>query len=136
MNRNNELDGISAGEGNRADHKLGEVDLPSFHSLWNGSSYLSRGKRIYASEYDESKKYYYTEDNLIVNTVYANFKKFPGVISESSMRQLFENFGSVKRIQIYTNQYNEYNARFPKIQKGTVFSFAFISFEECEDAAK
>ncbi|XP_055629555.1 uncharacterized protein LOC129770625 isoform X2 [Toxorhynchites rutilus septentrionalis] len=83
------------------------------------------------NEYDPSESVYFTEDNLAVNTLYVSFNKFPGVITEGSMRNVFGHFGPIKRIQVGTRQ-----MFFDWSMMKHIYSFAFISYETCEDAAR
>lgn len=89
----------------------------------------------------------YTEDDIPINTIYANFSMCPEVATETNVRTLFEQFGPIKSVRIHTNQNNntydegEMNgggsrgrSRYNRIER--VIRYGFISYERCEDAFK
>lgn len=96
----------------------------------------------------------YTEDHIPINTVYASFKSHPEEVTEQSVRQIFDKYGPIKNVRIHTNQNacghydsdqeegavggSSYRRRYKKYNQWEprVIRYAFVSFENCKDAAK
>ncbi|XP_058462556.1 uncharacterized protein LOC131437304 isoform X3 [Malaya genurostris] len=89
-----------------------------------------------------------TEDGFVVNTIYVSFHQSTSVLEEYEIRQLFEQFGPVKNVRICVNQNNNQytdgrltrgrgSRRYQKSKRqGEKYTYAFVSYEKCEDAAK
>lgn len=93
------------------------------------------------------ERIFYTEDDIPINTMYANFSMCPEMATEANVRNLFEQFGPIKSVRIHINQNsNTYDdgeiarggrrgrSRYNHTDRG--MRYGFISFERCEDASK